>query len=221
MAPVVYFMVVFSIVVHGLSIPALNVFYHWRGVPPLDGAEKSFDDISLKEAYFSGGSRRNRFSRVEPPGGGMPNGVFADPFSQRLSQDFSSAKGGSRFSGDLSSAGKSGLASPPPAAYRPSRPDGMMTSGSEPAQPQRGITFAPHVKFPSANPQGTSTGNNGGSGYESGEDGKPTRKNGLSFISSGGGSLSRRASSCSMGSLSRNSAYRRMPHDDGDTSKMV
>ena len=32
---VVYFLVIFSIVVHGLSIPALNIFYKWRGVPSI------------------------------------------------------------------------------------------------------------------------------------------------------------------------------------------
>ncbi|CAI6327701.1 unnamed protein product [Periconia digitata] len=33
--PTIYWLVLFSIVVHGLSIPALNLCYEWRGVPPI------------------------------------------------------------------------------------------------------------------------------------------------------------------------------------------
>ncbi|KAI5919417.1 Sodium/hydrogen exchanger family-domain-containing protein [Camillea tinctor] len=35
LCPVVYFLVLFSIVVHGLSIPLLSVLYWWRGVQPI------------------------------------------------------------------------------------------------------------------------------------------------------------------------------------------
>lgn len=35
MIPVVYWLVVFSIFWHGLSIPALNLIYKWRGVEPI------------------------------------------------------------------------------------------------------------------------------------------------------------------------------------------
>lgn len=35
MFPVVYWLVLFSIVVHGLSIPALDAFYRWRGIQPI------------------------------------------------------------------------------------------------------------------------------------------------------------------------------------------
>ena len=35
MIPVVYWLVVFSIFWHGLSIPALNVIYKWKGVEPI------------------------------------------------------------------------------------------------------------------------------------------------------------------------------------------
>ncbi|KAK1833035.1 putative Na(+)/H(+) antiporter [Podospora conica] len=35
LVPVVYWLVLFSIVVHGLSIPALNMFYKFRGVQPI------------------------------------------------------------------------------------------------------------------------------------------------------------------------------------------
>lgn len=39
MVPVVYWLVLFSIVVHGLSIPALNAFYVWKGVQPVQDEE--------------------------------------------------------------------------------------------------------------------------------------------------------------------------------------
>ncbi|PSN61321.1 hypothetical protein BS50DRAFT_158310 [Corynespora cassiicola Philippines] len=35
MGPVVYFLVLFSIVVHGLSIPGLEMIYRWRNIPPI------------------------------------------------------------------------------------------------------------------------------------------------------------------------------------------
>lgn len=35
LVPVVYWLVLFSIVVHGLSIPALNLFYKFRGIQPI------------------------------------------------------------------------------------------------------------------------------------------------------------------------------------------
>lgn len=35
MTPCVYFLVIFSIVVHGLSIPALDLFYRWRQIEPI------------------------------------------------------------------------------------------------------------------------------------------------------------------------------------------
>ncbi|KAH6618489.1 Sodium/hydrogen exchanger family-domain-containing protein [Boeremia exigua] len=35
MGPVVYFLVLFSIVVHGLSIPALEIIYRWRKIEPI------------------------------------------------------------------------------------------------------------------------------------------------------------------------------------------
>lgn len=48
--PVVYFLALASIVVHGLSIPVLNYIYHLRGVEPVQ------DDISI----------RRRKSHLEP-----------------------------------------------------------------------------------------------------------------------------------------------------------
>lgn len=36
MVPVVYWLVFFSIIVHGLSIPALNLFFKWRNVKPIE-----------------------------------------------------------------------------------------------------------------------------------------------------------------------------------------
>jgi NhaP-type Na+/H+ or K+/H+ antiporter len=39
MIPVVYFLVIFSIVVHGLSIPALDAFYRYKKIPAIEEAE--------------------------------------------------------------------------------------------------------------------------------------------------------------------------------------
>ncbi|KAF2180912.1 Na(+)/H(+) antiporter 1 [Zopfia rhizophila CBS 207.26] len=39
MIPVVYWLVIFSIVVHGLSIPALDAFYRWKKIPPISESE--------------------------------------------------------------------------------------------------------------------------------------------------------------------------------------
>jgi hypothetical protein len=36
MIPVVYWLVFFSIIFHGLSIPALDAFYRWKGVQPIE-----------------------------------------------------------------------------------------------------------------------------------------------------------------------------------------
>jgi hypothetical protein len=35
MGPVVYWLVLFSIIVHGLSIPALDAFYRYKGIQPI------------------------------------------------------------------------------------------------------------------------------------------------------------------------------------------
>ena len=45
MGPVVYWLVLFSIVVHGLSIPGLNIVYHYMGVKPIKE-----DAVSLRRA---------------------------------------------------------------------------------------------------------------------------------------------------------------------------
>ena len=73
MGPVVYFLVLFSIVVHGLSIPALELIYRWRDVQPIMELAPSMERRrSMSEALppnshmGRGGSvvRHNRFSRV-------------------------------------------------------------------------------------------------------------------------------------------------------------
>ena len=73
MIPVVYWLVFFSIVVHGLSIPALDAFYRWRKIPPITEEEPSeIQVLSENEAlpnnaYVTGHRRsmvvHNRFSR--------------------------------------------------------------------------------------------------------------------------------------------------------------
>lgn len=79
MIPVVYWLVLFSIIVHGLSIPALNIFLRWRGVEPIcdEKGGVEMDMLSTKSplpknsrrSISAGPSRRNsiivhnRFSR--------------------------------------------------------------------------------------------------------------------------------------------------------------
>lgn len=60
MVPVVYFLVFFSIVVHGLSIPALELIYRWQNVPPV----VELDPVTLP-----------RLSVSEP----LPNNAHIDP----------------------------------------------------------------------------------------------------------------------------------------------
>jgi sodium/hydrogen antiporter len=50
MVPVVYWLVLFSIVVHGLSIPALNAFYVWKGVEPVRDED---GPVEVKVIYLS------------------------------------------------------------------------------------------------------------------------------------------------------------------------
>lgn len=74
MGPVVYFLVLFSIVVHGLSIPALEMIYRWKGVEPIVELEPSMERRrSVSEALPPNSHvdprthsvvRHNRFSRV-------------------------------------------------------------------------------------------------------------------------------------------------------------
>lgn len=73
MVPVVYWLVFFSIVFHGLSIPALDAFYRWKGIPPIVEEEPaevrvlSDKDVLPPNSYLNPkrGSvvAHNRFSR--------------------------------------------------------------------------------------------------------------------------------------------------------------
>jgi hypothetical protein len=74
MRPVVYFLVLFSIIVHGLSIPALELIYRWRGVKPIVEPEPSLvrrrsvseplPPNSHVDPRRGSVVRHNRFSRV-------------------------------------------------------------------------------------------------------------------------------------------------------------
>lgn len=74
MRPVVYFLVLFSIVVHGLSIPALELIYRWQGVQPIMELQPSMErrrsvseplpPNSHVDPRFGSVVRHNRFSRV-------------------------------------------------------------------------------------------------------------------------------------------------------------
>lgn len=80
MVPVVYFLVVFSIVVHGLSIPALDAYYRYKNVQPISEAEPAeirvlSDTDALPNNAYSNPKRNsvivhNRFSRPQSMGVG-------------------------------------------------------------------------------------------------------------------------------------------------------
>lgn len=73
MVPVVYWLVLFSIVWHGLSIPALDAFYRFKGVQPIAEEEPaelrvlSENDALPANAYANPKRKsiivHNRFSR--------------------------------------------------------------------------------------------------------------------------------------------------------------
>jgi hypothetical protein len=75
MIPVVYWLVVFSIFWHGLSIPALNLIYQWRGVPPIQDEDGPaiVQRLSVHQSVPNNGEinektgtvvLNNRFSRI-------------------------------------------------------------------------------------------------------------------------------------------------------------
>lgn len=80
MIPIVYFLVIFSIVVHGLSIPALDAFYRYKKIPPISEAEPAeVRALSVHEALPNNASIstkrnsiyvHNRFSRPVSTGPG-------------------------------------------------------------------------------------------------------------------------------------------------------
>tara|TARA_R110002003_G_scaffold1868_5_gene23609 strand:- start:252 stop:575 length:324 start_codon:yes stop_codon:yes gene_type:complete len=79
MVPVVYWLVLFSIVWHGLSIPALDAFYRWKGVQPIIEEEPAeirilSDNDALPINAYPNPKRNsimvhNRFSRPISRGG--------------------------------------------------------------------------------------------------------------------------------------------------------
>lgn len=113
MRPVVYFLVLFSIVVHGLSIPALELIYRWRDVKPIVELEPSLvRRRSISEPLPPNshvdprrGSvvRHNRFSRVisREDGSDDVEGAWSTrsrnvSFSRPISRGVSGASRGSR-----------------------------------------------------------------------------------------------------------------------------
>ena len=61
MIPCVYFLVIFSIVVHGLSIPALDLFYKWRKVEPIQE-----DAIEIRRKSLTVATRSRYIHRLQP-----------------------------------------------------------------------------------------------------------------------------------------------------------
>jgi hypothetical protein len=78
MGPVVYFLVLFSIVVHGLSIPALELIYRWQKVPPIVEMEP------VTERRFSVSSALPNNAHVDPRHGSV---VRHNRFSRAVSRD--------------------------------------------------------------------------------------------------------------------------------------
>ncbi|KAG9195246.1 hypothetical protein G6011_00366 [Alternaria panax] len=80
MVPVVYFLVIFSIVVHGLSIPALDAFYRYKKIEPIEEAEPAEIRVRSIHDALPNNSRvdirrnsvyqHNRFSRPVSMGPG-------------------------------------------------------------------------------------------------------------------------------------------------------
>ena len=80
MVPVVYWLVFFSIIFHGLSIPALDAFYRWKGVAPIVEDEPAeirvlSDNDAMPANAYANPKRssvivHNRFSR--PISGAAP-----------------------------------------------------------------------------------------------------------------------------------------------------
>ncbi|KAF4475715.1 Na(+) H(+) antiporter [Fusarium agapanthi] len=90
MGPVVYFLVLFSIIVHGLSIPALNIFYHYTGKAPIQDDAVEMRRLSVRVATppnaIAGDKDTfiayNRFSRhVDPSAVNLPSRRSMDDHS--------------------------------------------------------------------------------------------------------------------------------------------
>lgn len=78
MGPVVYFLVLFSIVVHGLSIPALDIIYRWQKVPPI----VELDPVTTRRLSVSSALPNN--AHIDPRHGSV---VQHNRFSRATSRD--------------------------------------------------------------------------------------------------------------------------------------
>ncbi|EWZ01455.1 hypothetical protein FOYG_01077 [Fusarium oxysporum NRRL 32931] len=102
MGPVVYWLVLFSIIVHGLSIPALNIFYHYTGKAPIQDDAVELRRISVrvvtppnaiagdKDTFIA----YNRFSRhIDPSAASLPSNRSRDDNSFSDDDDDDLGKG--------------------------------------------------------------------------------------------------------------------------------
>lgn len=91
MGPVVYWLVFFSIVVHGLSIPALNLIYVYKGVQPIKEDAVSIRRASIAVPPPSNVAATgvdnfivyNRFSRSERSNVGLPMDEMERPMVKK------------------------------------------------------------------------------------------------------------------------------------------
>ncbi|KAI1338156.1 Sodium/hydrogen exchanger family-domain-containing protein [Xylariaceae sp. FL0016] len=84
-SPVVYFLVLFSIVVHGLSIPILSAIYHYTGVQPITNDAEEIKRVSSNEAPPSN-------SRPAGPHHWMVFNRFIRPVMEQVSLPFLSVR---------------------------------------------------------------------------------------------------------------------------------
>lgn len=75
--PVIYWLALFSIVFHGLSIPALNAFYEWKGVEPI------IEDDAMEAIMRSEHEPLPSNAYVDKRGSVIVNNRFSRPNLQR------------------------------------------------------------------------------------------------------------------------------------------
>jgi hypothetical protein len=77
MVPVVYWLVFFSIIFHGLSIPALDAFYRWKGVEPIQ------EDDPMELKLLSENETLPNNAYIDKRGSVIVNNRFSRPDLQR------------------------------------------------------------------------------------------------------------------------------------------
>lgn len=140
MGPVVYFLVLFSIVVHGLSIPALELIYLWKNVEPIVEMEPSVERRrSVSEALPPN-------SHVDPRCGSV---VRHNRFSRVISRDGTDDEEALGGRGDVWSRSRPGSLSRPVSRGRrmPETPVWRLTGDSEDTLKDDEVKEGPRIQF--------------------------------------------------------------------------